>query len=239
MFCKPRNLIRLGLIAAATASAYGCQYAGGGSGSAADADSLSAVVAQLEDQLAVARAESRRLATNFETQSYENAVLTTELERTREVLEYAERQFIALERGLRQKETRASAVATIAEAQLRYDRAVQSNPALLDDPHVGEALAKRQLADHMLNEQRYAASVYFAHRATELVDIAVSAARPVRFVKVSNANMRSGPGLSHDVVAKLDRGTVLVQLASEADWFRVEIPGGQAGWVHESVTAVR
>jgi len=229
----------IGLVAVATSATTGCQMAGQTSASAADTEALNARVAELEREVAQARAHARELATDVQAQAFENATLTLELNRTRDVLEYAERQFIALERGLKQKETRASAVATIAEAQLRYDRAVQSNPALLEDPHIEEALAKRQLSDHMLNEERYAASVYFAHRATELVEMAVSATRPVRIVNVSSANMRSGPGMDHGVVAKLVRGTVLVQLAAANDWYRVDAGNGQAGWVHESVTSVK
>lgn len=237
-----RNLciaLLLGLSAAVAASTTGCQLASQTSDNAADTESLNAQIAELERELALARANSRALATDVQTQSFENATLTTELNRTRDVLEYAERQFIALEQGLKQKETRASAVATIAEAELRYDRAVQSNPSLLETAHIEEALAKRQLSDHMLNEKRYAASVYFARRASELVELAVSATRPVRIVNVATANMRSGPGMDHDVVARLERGTVLVQLAAESDWYRVDAGGGQAGWVHESVTVVR
>jgi uncharacterized protein (DUF3084 family) len=158
-----------------------------------------------------------------------------QLERTREVLEYAERQFISLERGLQSYETKASAVAALAEAKLSFDKTLRNQPFARNMVNVQQAREKIKESDILLSQKRYAASVYFSKRAIRLLEETRSQ-ESVRIVSADDVNMHTGPGREYEVIARLDVGTVLIQVDYDAPWLRVETRGGQAGWVHESLT---
>jgi uncharacterized protein YgiM (DUF1202 family) len=57
---------------------------------------------------------------------------------------------------------------------------------------------------------------------------------PAVWVAVSNANVRSGPGLGYDRYGTLDRGTKLYVLERQGGWLRCKTPGG-TGWLADSV----
>ncbi len=57
---------------------------------------------------------------------------------------------------------------------------------------------------------------------------------PPVWVSVSNANVRSGPGLGYDRYGTLKRGTKLYVLERRGSWLRCKTPGG-AGWLSDSV----
>ncbi len=59
-------------------------------------------------------------------------------------------------------------------------------------------------------------------------------ANPPVWVSVSNANVRSGPGLGYARYGTLDRGTKLYVLERQGDWLRCKTPGG-TGWLSASV----
>lgn len=44
-------------------------------------------------------------------------------------------------------------------------------------------------------------------------------------------NIRSGPGISHDILTQVSRGTRLPALDRNADWYQVQLPGGKMGWI--------
>lgn len=160
--------------------------------------------------------------------------LQEELERTREYLEYAEQQFISLERGLQSQETKASAVATLAEAKLAYDKRIRDDSSVKQLANVRRAKDKIAKSESLLPEKRYSASVYFAKRAIRLLETAERTI--IHVVAVSHANMRRGPGLKYEIVHRLNFGSVLIQTGDRADWYKVETRDGKSGWVHESVT---
>jgi hypothetical protein len=57
-------------------------------------------------------------------------------------------------------------------------------------------------------------------------------------VKVSAAalNVRTGPGLHHEVIHQVRRGDTLQVINSEPGWLLVRLPSGQSGWVMDSFT---
>ena len=168
-----------------------------------------------------------------------NRLLHEELDQTRDVLEYAEKQFISLEKGLQQHETKASAVAALAEARLAYDKRIRQDPSSGRFANVRQAKVKIRKSDEMLDANRYAASVYFANRAIRLLGEAGDPRNRIVIVAVENANIRSGPGLQHDVLDSLPLGTVLIRMGNESSWYRVKTKSGVSGWIHESVTIAR
>lgn len=207
-----------------------------------------AAVDSLQAELASCKAQGReldeknaalvKLTSQLQKDEETNRALQAELDLTREVLEYAERQFISLEKGLQSHETKASAVAALAEARLAYDKIVRTDPKAAQQNHIRDALEKIEKSDEMVLKQRYAASVYFARRAMRLIE-----ERPqsggIRVISVDQANVRKGPGMQYDVIAMVDIGTILVEIEHQSPWLRVETKGGLEGWVHESVTALR
>ena len=57
---------------------------------------------------------------------------------------------------------------------------------------------------------------------------------PTLWVTVSNANVRSGPGLGYSRYGTLDRGTKLYLLERQGGWLRCKTPGG-SGWLSDTV----
>lgn len=56
-------------------------------------------------------------------------------------------------------------------------------------------------------------------------------------VTVDLLNVRSGPAMSRDVLARVPRGTVLVVRGNAPGWLYVELPDSRFGWVVSEYTA--
>jgi SH3-like domain-containing protein len=54
-------------------------------------------------------------------------------------------------------------------------------------------------------------------------------------IKVGKGNLRSGPGLTEDIVAKLDYSIVMFVDETRGDWIKVSNPEGLEGWLHKDV----
>jgi len=198
----------------------------GGSGSQ---DAETTARRELERELR--KQQSRVLRLSAEVQ-----YLEAELTRTRELIEQVERQFITFERNLQTNETRASAVASIAEARLAYDKmAIAGDKSPANDDLIRMALAKIEASDDLLAKKRYNGSVYFSRRALRLLSDEQER-RFMRVVSVDNANIRRGPGMNYDVIAHLAMGTTLFQLDTKNEWVKIQTRNGVKGWIHTSVT---
>ena len=44
--------------------------------------------------------------------------------------------------------------------------------------------------------------------------------------------VRSGPGMTYEVVAKVPSGGGYVAVAQEQDWYKIQLPDGREGWIH-------
>lgn len=215
----------------------------------ADRDSLSATACRevaRENRRLRAEMKSRdldlaKLRAENERQSELNGLLTEEISQLKDDLGRVEKQFIKFEQRLQAKETKASAVAAIAEVQMLFDNMRTDDPGLLDSLTVTEVASRLTTSDEMVRTQNYAAAVYFANRAMRLLNQRERRRNlglvdgDALIIAVSKANVRSGPGPDYDVVDKLEYGTVVVQLRTKGDWYRVRIPSGQYGWVHRSL----
>ena len=56
-----------------------------------------------------------------------------------------------------------------------------------------------------------------------------------RVIKVGKGNLRSGPGLTEGIIAKLDYGHVIFVDETWGDWLQVSNPAGLSGWLHRDV----
>jgi len=54
-------------------------------------------------------------------------------------------------------------------------------------------------------------------------------------IKVSKGNLRRGPSLIEEIVAKLDYGTIMVIDETRGDWLQVSNSEGLVGWLHRAV----
>lgn len=62
-------------------------------------------------------------------------------------------------------------------------------------------------------------------------------------VTVTDANVRSGPGIEHNIIISISQGTILPVLGKEGVWFRVQLTtelgtGAEIGFIHESLAEV-
>src|SRR5262245_27733590 len=44
--------------------------------------------------------------------------------------------------------------------------------------------------------------------------------------------VRSGPGVTYEVMAKVSSGGSYVVVAQEQDWYKIQLPDGREGWIH-------
>ena len=187
-----------------------------------------------ELDIAKLRAENRR-------QVEMNKLLTDELENMKNDLDRVENQFVSLEKRLRLKETKASAVASVAEAQLLFEKMLESGADVLDSLTVSEVTAKLKTSDEMIKKRNYAAAVYFSNRTMRILNQTERRMNVVmtdgdsRIIAVSLANVRSGPGSGYEIIEKLNYGTVIVQIDTNANWSKIRTKDGTAGWVHKSL----
>ena len=210
----------------------------------AEGDSLGGLAAEnkkLRTRLESAGLDLAKATAECQNQAEVNALLKDEVESLKAELDRVERQFVSLEQRLQSTETKASAVSAIAEAQLLLERIDVKNTEELDSLSAAQVRAKIKAADELMQNQNYAASVYYANRAIRLLVQAerrhelAPAMGTARVVSVARANVREGPGAEYEILTTLDLGTVVVQTQERDDWYRVKAKSGVAGWVHSSV----
>lgn len=168
------------------------------------------------------------------------AGVRADLESTRSDLNYAERQFVTIERGLMREESRASAVSAIAEVRLLRERVIKSDTTAYARELSAQVDKFIQTADRLVTKQNYTAAVYYANRATRMLHrtdrrMLREVVGPALVVSVSRANLRGGPSSKYDVLGHLDYGVVVTQLELKGEWYHVRTRSGTDGWVHRSL----
>jgi hypothetical protein len=201
------------------------------------------------------KAENRRLTELVESQKLDLAkieasykqqaelseFLREELNNANEDLDRVERQFVVFEQRLKVTETKASAVAAVAEVQLLLDRIRAETPEGLDSMTVAEVSQKISTSEELIKKRNYAASVYFSDRAMKILNQTerrknlVFADGTTQVISVKLANMRGGPGEQYNVIGRLALGTVVMQLDASDDWIKIRTESGEHGWVHNSL----
>jgi len=230
----------------------GCQWAstrsgGGRHGSdslyvgAADYEALVAENKGLKAQAQSLDLDLVKLQAENDRQKQVNAILEEEFGQIRADLKRVEKQFIRLEQRLQIKETKASAVAAVAEVQILFDNMRSDQTAPLDSLTAIEVNHQLSTSNEMMRVHNYDAAVYYAGRAMRTLNqqerrrnLAIVDGDP-RVIMVSQANMREGPGADFEVITKLGYGTVIVQLGIDDEWCRVRTKSGVDGWVHISL----
>src|SRR4030095_8981164 len=49
-------------------------------------------------------------------------------------------------------------------------------------------------------------------------------------------DVRSGPGLTYEVLAKVESGGSYVVVAQQQEWSKIQLPDGREGWIHRFYT---
>jgi hypothetical protein len=243
-----KNNLMLPLVTTLALTAAGCQWMApqsrAGDIDVADAPAASdthADVADLSTQLAERERELVERSIELENERESNRILQAELDATMADLRYLESQFVTLEHQLTREESKASAVATLADAQVLYDRSRESGSKSLGEREWMEVDRRMSLAEDAMARAHYAAAAYHAHRAmrllnrSELERSSFLSSGTARVVFVPVANIRKGPGEAFEVVTQLERSTVVVELEREGDWVKARMRSGDVGWIHTSL----
>lgn len=158
---------------------------------------------------------------------------------------------------LRSMESKAEAASTIAEAEIAF-KALQSRAASFD----WVALDEIAITEHLLemsaqefNVQNYGGALYLANQAKGRVRTAQdrlssmantsppagedSFAQPLPLKVLKKSNLRSGPGLEHEILAELEQGTLIVGLSHKGPWIQVQAPGEMTGWIYRPLVGAR
>lgn len=158
---------------------------------------------------------------------------------------------------LRSIESKAEAASTIAEAEIALKalqtRAASSDWVALDEIAIAEHLL--EMSADEFNTQNYGGALYLANQAKGRVRTAqdrldsmantppssgeASFAQPLRLKVLKKSNLRSGPGLEHEIVAELEKGTLIVGMSYKGRWIQVKAPGEMTGWIYQPLVGVR
>jgi hypothetical protein len=244
-----KHMLTLPLAASLALAAAGCQWMAPQSrpgdvdaaAAAASDDRAPAESGDVSERLAQRERELVQRSIELENQREANRLLQAELDATLVDLHYLESQFVTLEHQLTREETKASAVATLADAQVLYDRSRESGSGGLGDDDWMEIDRRMTSAEEAMTRQHYAAAAYHAHRAMRLLNRSERqrnsflSSGTARVVFVSLANVRKGPGQGSEIVDQLERGTVVVELERDEDWTKVRMRSGDIGWIHASL----
>jgi hypothetical protein len=234
-----RALLAIALVAVAGGCQSGAFHSSRSGRGGGDADStLSREVATLREQVQEQKLELARTRAELQTAVELNRVLEEELAATKGDLEVVERQFVSMERRLIRDETKASAVAAIAEVRLLLDNLKKQEPRPLDADAIAEVESKIASANELTRRRNYSAAVYYANRAMRILNQSERRHEVIgdrMIVAVTRANLRKGPGSSYDIITRLQYGTIIVQLDETKDWVHVRTRSGVEGWIHASL----
>lgn len=201
------------------------------------------------------KADNKRLATELESRNLDlaksraaytqqvdlNRYLKEELSTTQQDLDRVERQFVSFEERLTRTETKASAVAAVAEVHLLFDKLQSDTTGGLDGETIRGVSSKLTTSEELIKQHNYSAAVYFAERAMRILNQAERRNNlgitdgKVKVVSVNVANLRDGPGAGHKVIGKLSLGTVVTHVESRDKWTKVRTSSGKHGWIHNSL----
>ena len=158
---------------------------------------------------------------------------------------------------LRSIESKAEAASTIAEAEIALkmlqSRAVSFDWLELDEIAIAEHLL--EMSAEEFNTHNYGGALYLANQTKGRIRTAqerlssmantppslgeAAFAQPLPLKVLKKSNLRSGPGLEHEIVAELDKGTMIVGLSHKGRWIQVEAPGEMTGWIYRPLVGAR
>jgi len=197
--------------------------------------------ALLRDDVKTKDLDIAKLSADLEYQKEKTRHFEQLCQNIQEDLTQAEKQFVSIEERLQLKESKASAVAALAEAKLAYDKYKFKHGEDSDAELLAEVEQKLAESGRLIEKENYAASVYYSKRANKMLERS-SSTRPylrvqgeTRIVSVTTANLRNGPGLTHQIIGRLNFGTVLIQEKQSDDWLKVATEQGLQGWIHSDL----
>ncbi len=198
-------------------------------------------VAHLQKELKMRDLDIAKLKADLEHQ-IEHGLYLEEMARIARLdLAHVEKQFVSIEKRLQVHDTKASAVAVLAEVKLDYDNLRKTDSLSVDEATVAEIEQKLAESEKLIRNKNYSAAVYYAGRAHRLLEqyIQLSPHKRLdgetRIVSVSKANLRDGPGYDHEIIGRLSIGTILVQVDQKDEWLQIRTKDGIVGWIHKKL----
>lgn len=158
---------------------------------------------------------------------------------------------------LRSMESKAEAASTIAEAEIAFKglqrRAASFDWIALDEIAIAEHLL--EMSAQEFNAQNYGGALYLANQAkgnvrtaqdrlssmasTSLSSGEDSFVQPMPLKVLTKSNLRSGPGLEHEILAELEKGTMIIGLSHKGEWIQVKAPKEMIGWIYRPLVGAR
>lgn len=161
--------------------------------------------------------------------------LKAELHRAQEIL-------VAVESGLKSGYTRADAVKSMAEVQIKLEKTTSFSPWHPDK--ITHAQNKLEIAQSHIDAGRFGVGIFHIYEASNLVDIvssendAIQKSENLLLVSAERVNLRGGPSTSYDVITTLPRRTPLFLEERTDKWMLVRTPSGTVGWIYSGLVAM-
>lgn len=165
--------------------------------------------------------------------------LEREVERLRADLTRAEDALVTVESRLQSSYSRANAVSSLAEAQMKLNKA--SDIAPWRSRKIEEAHDKLDIAQKQIDNEYFGAAMFFIYRANRIIEELNYEANMVQttpqamFINRPKVNLRAGPSTDTKVLTVLDNGTPVIRETRQGDWILVRTLTGFVGWVYHSL----
>ncbi len=155
---------------------------------------------------------------------------------------------------LQSQASRAEAASGLSEAEIAVERLgrLEGGRAL---PEFAQAQSRMAEGSAEFSAENFGGALYLATQARSLANAGEQRLRtvggrsladdetlfaiPVALRTASRSNVRSGPGLSFDVLFTLDPDVALVGQSYTSEWVRVVDTEGREGWIFNSLVAGR
>jgi uncharacterized coiled-coil protein SlyX len=188
--------------------------------------------------------ELERQVTQLEIQLMER---DARIERLNAQLEQALKELVGTMGKLRSLATRAEAASAMAEADVALKSTRNSSQNSTESK---QAAWLMQQSAAEFQQKNFGGALYLANQARAAARLRGSGAgvdqprpgevafgAPVKLRARSNANVRSGPGMSFAVSYSADSGSALSGLSHVGEWIRVTNAAGNEGWIFGSLVS--
>jgi len=196
--------------------------------------STEATDSENEDKVSDSRGKLARRADEERINALERQV-----ERLKMDLVRAENTLVAVESRLKSSHSRATAVSSLAEAQIQLNRTSEAAPWRTQE--VERVRSKLDIAQKHIDNEYFGAAMFFIYRANRIMEQLdyeaglVESTPNTMFVSRPRVNLRAEPSIDHEVLAVLGQGTPVVRETREGRWILVHTLDGLVGWIHNSL----
>ena len=171
------------------------------------------------------------------------------------MLDEAVLEVVRAKAKLRSLESKAEAASEMAEAEIAVKALKIQAKGQEPEPDVVRAEELLKMSVKEFEKENYGGALYLTSQAKghlrsnqvkmggeetiEPVQGEILFAQPVPLRVLRTSNLRRGPGINNEIVAKLVQGASLIGYSYKGQWVRVTVEDGTSGWIYQTLVGGR